>query len=82
MAIYAAASVRNLPQDAEDIRWYLEDYLIYPLDPTPKIAKRIELRLREIGVGLFNTILAGSDVWFKARERLEETRIEIESDVR
>ena len=35
-------------QEAEDIRWYLEDYRIYPVDPAPKIAQRIERRM-EIG---------------------------------
>jgi hypothetical protein len=30
------------PQEAEDVRWYLEDYRIYPVDPASKIAKRIE----------------------------------------
>ena len=69
-------------QDAEDIRWYLEDYLVYPLDPAPKIAKRIEQRIREIGQDLFHQVLSGTDVWFKAKDRLEETRIEVESDVR
>jgi hypothetical protein len=70
------------PQDAEDIRWYLEDYLVYPLDPAPTIAARIELRMKEIGQDLFRQVLAGTDVWFRARERLEEIRVEIESDVR
>jgi tetratricopeptide (TPR) repeat protein len=70
------------PQDAEDIRWYLEDYLVYPLDPQPKIAKRIEQRIRKIGHELFLKVLAGTDVWFKARERLEDMRVEVESDVR
>lgn len=69
------------PQDAEDIRWYLEDYLVYPLDPAPKIAKRIEQRIKDIGVELFRAILAGSDVWFSAKQQLSETRVEIESDV-
>lgn len=68
-------------QDAEDIRWYLEDYMVYPLDPAPKIAKRIEQRIRDIGVELFRAILAGSDVWALAKQHLSETRIEIESDV-
>jgi hypothetical protein len=62
-------------QDAEDIRWYLEDYLVYPLDPQPKIARRIEQRIREIGQDLFRQVLAGTDVWFKARERLEDMRV-------
>lgn len=69
------------PQDAEDIRWYLEDYRIYPLDPAPKIAHRIERRMREIGQELFRGILAGTDVWASAKQRLEDMRIEIESDV-
>jgi tetratricopeptide (TPR) repeat protein len=68
-------------QDAEDIRWYLEDYGVYPLDPTPKIAARIEQRLRDIGSELFESTLSGSDVWAAAKSRLEETRIEIESAV-
>ena len=27
------------------MRWYLEDYRIYPVDPAPKIAERIERRM-------------------------------------
>jgi hypothetical protein len=40
-------------QDQEDIRWYLEDYLQYPLEPAPKIAARIESRMAEPGAELF-----------------------------
>ena len=36
-------------QDAEDIRWYLEDYRIYPVEPQPKTAQRIERRMGEVG---------------------------------
>src|SRR2546422_7287640 len=43
-------------QDREDVRWYLEDYLQYPLDPAPKIAERIEERMAEIGGELFQSI--------------------------
>jgi hypothetical protein len=68
-------------QDAEDIRWYLEDYLVYPLDPAPKIAERIEQRIREIGKDLFHQVLAGTDVWFKARERLEDMRVASQGDL-
>ena len=32
-------------QDQEDIRWYLEDFLQYPMDPAPAIAARIEQRM-------------------------------------
>jgi hypothetical protein len=35
-------------QDQEDLRWYLEDFLQYPLDPAPTIAARVEGRIAEI----------------------------------
>ena len=37
---------RMIPEDQADIRWYLEDYLQYPMDPAPKIAERVEVELR------------------------------------
>jgi tetratricopeptide (TPR) repeat protein len=69
------------PQEAEDIRWYLEDYRIYPVDPAPKIAQRIERRMGEVGRELFKLVLAGSDVWEAVRRSLNDTRIEIETEV-
>jgi hypothetical protein len=48
-------------QDREDVRWYLEDYLQYPLDPAPKIAARIEARMAEIGSELFTHIFQSGD---------------------
>jgi len=68
-------------QEAEDIRWYLEDYRIYPVDPAPKIAKRIEQRMGEVGRELFRLVLAGSDVWESVRHSLHDTRIEVETEV-
>jgi hypothetical protein len=32
-------------RDQEDIRWYLEDFPQYPMDPAPAIAVRIERRI-------------------------------------
>jgi hypothetical protein len=69
------------PQEAEDIRWYLEDYRIYPVDPMPKTANRIELRMREIGRELFRLVLKDGDPWERARHSLHDTRIEIETEV-
>jgi tetratricopeptide (TPR) repeat protein len=69
------------PQEAEDIRWYLEDFRIYPVEPQPKIAQRIERRMGEVGRELFGLVLAGSDVWEGARRNLGNTRIEIETEV-
>ena len=68
-------------QEAEDIRWYLEDYQIYPVDPTPKIAKRVEHRMAEIGRELFRLVLGGSDVWASVRGSLGTTRIEVETEL-
>ena len=70
-------SLQLSSQDAEDIRWYLENYLVYPVDPLPKTAAR----MKEIGQELFRGILHGSDVWSSAKRRLEETRVEVESDI-
>ena len=69
------------PQEAEDIRWYLEDYRIYPVEPQPKTAQRIERRMGEVGRELFRLVLAGSDVWEAVRRNLNDTRIEIETEV-
>ena len=68
-------------QEAEDVRWYLEDYRVYPVEPTPKIAKGIEKRMGEVGRDLFRLVLAGSDVWASVKDRLADTRIEIETEV-
>jgi hypothetical protein len=68
-------------QDQEDLRWYLEDYLQYPLDPAPKIAARIEARMDEIGAELFGAVLAGTSVWGEARHDLAETRVEVVTGV-
>ena len=48
-------------QDQEDLRWYLEDYLKYPLDPAPKVAARIEERMAELGAELFSSVFDSSD---------------------
>ncbi|MAU00227.1 MAG: hypothetical protein CL608_24065 [Anaerolineaceae bacterium] len=68
-------------QDREDMRWYLEDYLQYPMDPAPQIAARIEARLAEIGELLFRALFQANDdardLWATLRARLNDTRIEI-----
>lgn len=73
-------------QDQEDLRWYLEDYLQYPLDPAPTIAERVEKRMAEIGGELFRAVFqAGDDardLWATLREKLDKARVEIITDVR
>jgi hypothetical protein len=45
----------------EGLRWYLEDYLQYPQEPAPAIARRIEGRLAEVGTELFRALFQASD---------------------
>ena len=70
--------------DRGDIRWYLEDYLQYPLDPAPQIANRIEQRMKELGIELFNAIfknMQATRLWAKIEDKLDDTRVEIITDV-
>jgi tetratricopeptide (TPR) repeat protein len=69
-------------RDQEDLRWYLEDYLQYPLDPAPKIAKRIEERMDEVGNDLFRAVLEGTSVWGDVRNSRSDTRVEIVTGVK
>ncbi|HEV2854342.1 MAG TPA: CHAT domain-containing protein [Thermoanaerobaculia bacterium] len=74
-----------LDQDEEDLRWYLEDYLQYPQDPAPAIARRIEERMAEIGTELFRSVFQASEdargLWAVLRDRLPDTRVEIVTGV-
>jgi hypothetical protein len=72
--------------DRTDLRWYLEDYLQYPLDPAPKIAERIEGRIRDLGIELFKKIFQANDetrdLWATLRDKLADTRVEVATDVK
>ena len=74
-----------LDRDGEDLRWYLEDYLQYPQDPAPAIARRVEERMAEIGTELFRAVFQASDdtrdLWAEVRNRLPDTRVEIVTGV-
>jgi tetratricopeptide (TPR) repeat protein len=72
-------------QEREDMRWYLEDYLQYPIDPAPQIAGRIESRLDEIGRELFRSIFHSSedarDLWATVRSDIDRYRVEVVTGV-
>lgn len=69
------------PQDQEDLRWYLEDYLQYPLDPAPNIAARVEERMKQIGAELFRNVFESGETarrwWARLQPDLNDTRVEI-----
>lgn len=73
-------------QDQEDLRWYLEDYLEYPLDPAPKIAARVEARMRDIGMQLFKDVFYANDTARDmatfVRQNVASARIEILTDIK
>ncbi len=73
-------------QDRADLRWYLEDYLQYPMEPAPQIAARVEERIRTLGVDLFRKVFQSNDetrdLWATLRNRLDDTRVEVVTDVK
>jgi tetratricopeptide (TPR) repeat protein len=72
-------------QDREDVRWYLEDYLQYPVAPAPQVAGRVEVRLAELGTDLFRHVFdANRDtmrLWDAIAEHLPDTRVEVDAGV-
>ena len=69
--------------DGERIRWYLEDYAEFPVDPAPVIARDAEAKLARAGAELFGRVFSGADaagIWERARDRLGEVRVEVDAD--
>jgi tetratricopeptide (TPR) repeat protein len=74
---------RDDDSDGERIRWYLEDYAEFPADPAPVIARAAEERLAQVGAELFGRVFSGADaagIWERARDRLGEVRVEVDTD--
>ena len=73
-------------QDYAYIRWYLESFLQYPMEPAPQMARRIEERMREIGAELFEKMFCGRDamrLWGRLQVvGLGNLRVEIVSGAR
>ena len=69
--------------DAEKVRWYLEDYAEFPADPGPRLARDAEAILAGTGASLFGHVFTGLDaagIWDRARARLSQARVEIDTD--
>jgi tetratricopeptide (TPR) repeat protein len=70
-------------REAEQVRWYLEDYLEFPADPAPAVAATAEARLARTGVELFEQVFStrdGAVIWGLAQARLADVRVEIDTD--
>ena len=81
----AESDVSNLEdeRDSELIRWYLEEYAEFCVDPAPAIARDAETRLAELGMELFRRVFASPDaigIWGRAQDRLREVRVEVDAD--
>ena len=72
-------------QDREDVRWYLEDYLQYPVAPAPQVAGRVQARLAELGSDLFRQVFeANRDtirLWDAVAGSLPTTRVEVDAGI-
>ena len=68
-------------QDQEDVRWYLEEYLQYPVEPAPQIARRVEERLAVLGEELFTQVFRASTdtkmLWDAIGGSLGDLRVEV-----
>jgi hypothetical protein len=68
-------------QDREEVRWYLEDFLQYPVDPAPRVARRVEGRLQALGSELFERVFRSSPdammLWAAVAGDLAQTRVEV-----
>ena len=75
-----AGAVSMDTSEQDELRWYLEDFLLYPDHPAPKIAARIEKWIAERGVRLFNWLFGPKSeahtLWEQIADRIEQIRIE------
>lgn len=71
------------PENAERIRWYLEDYLQFDEDPAPQIAAGVEAFMAQSGEELFRKIFEGRGfrLWSSLEPHLSTTRIEIATGI-
>ncbi|MEM8486705.1 MAG: CHAT domain-containing protein [Bacteroidota bacterium] len=72
-------------QEQEDIRWYMEDYLLRQEGAQEVQIDQIELAMRARGEELYTKVLAHNmdtqAIWFAVREQLADLRIEIQTGI-
>jgi hypothetical protein len=82
-AATATFSYQVSEQEAEKVRWYLEDYAEFPANPAPVLAADAETRLNRIGADLFRRVFTGQDaawIWGQAQAQLSRVRVEVDTD--
>jgi hypothetical protein len=70
-------------EDAERIRWYLEELGEFPAEPLPGVTAGTETRIVELGTELFLSVFSQEhtdEIWSLVQGRLADVRIEIKSD--
>jgi hypothetical protein len=71
-------------QERNDIRWYLETYLQYPLDPADKRAARVEALMADLGERFFRAVFEADrdafKLWARLQADLNTTRVEVAGD--
>ena len=77
-------SAEKIRQDAERVRWYLEDYAEFPADPAPQLARDAEAILAGTGTSLFGHVFTGLDaagyLGTMSRAQLSQVRVEVDTD--
>ncbi|MEL6524146.1 MAG: CHAT domain-containing protein [Chloroflexota bacterium] len=72
-------------QEQEDLRWYLEEYLMYPDDANTERANSIETFMRTTGETLTEKVLESDRttrrLWNTCLDNLNDMRIEVETSV-
>jgi hypothetical protein len=73
------------PQEQEDLRWYMEDYLARAESVEGVHIEQIEAWMKQRGEELYNKVLDDNQntraIWFAIREGLADLRVEIASGI-
>jgi len=81
----ALIAFKLTPQEQEDLRWYMEDYVQHPEAVEEEHIKQIEAMMRQRGEELYGKVLAANRntqaIGFAIREKLVDLRIEINTGI-
>ena len=73
------------PQEQEEIRWYMEDYLLRAAAAAPEHVAQVETLLQTRGEELYTKVLAATmdtqAIWFAIRPQLADLRVEVATGV-